>query len=86
MPDIAAKKYLVRLYRGSRMLRETKALLDPRNDDLVKAMFVDEVDAHLHGGRNMDYSPFELRIVDLNGGRWYVKVGITRTGEWVIKR
>ncbi len=82
-----ARMYELRLYRGLRLLRSVQAPLDPKNDDLVRRTFLDQIEGQRGGTlHRVDLSLYTLDVVGLHGGRRYVRVTMTYDGEWVIRR
>lgn len=82
---MAAKRYTLRLYQRSRMVRQEDANLDPRDDDMLRATLERLVEAE-RGTLRLDLSDWSLVVHNPGGGMIQARAQVTPTGMTEIRR
>lgn len=82
---MAAQRHKLRLYRGWSRRLTVEDVLDPRDPDRLRELFLALVEQATRS-RNPDYRHWRLDVVDISGGPIRAKVSIDRAGRTVIRR
>lgn len=82
---MAAKRYTLRLYQRSRMVRQEDANLDPRDDDILRATLERMVEAE-RGTLRLDIAEWSLVVHNLGGGMIQARAQVTSAGMTDIHR
>lgn len=82
---MAAKRYTLRLYQRSRMVRQEDANLDPRDDGILRATLERMVEAE-RGTLKLDLSEWSLVVHSLGGGMIRARVQVAPVGTTNIRR
>jgi len=77
---MAAKRYTLRLYQRSRMIRQEDANLDPKDDAMLRATLERMVEAERRSLR-LDLSEWSLVVHSLGGGMIRARLYVTSSGS-----
>lgn len=82
---MAAKRYTLRLYQRSRMVRQEDANLDPRDDDMLRATLERMVEAE-RGTLRLDLSEWSLVVHNHGGGMIQARLAVNDLGVSDVRR
>ena len=82
---MAAKRYTLRLYQRSRMVRQEDANLDPRDDDMLRATLERMVEAE-RSTLKVDLSEWSLVVHNVGGGMIRARLQISAAGATDVRR
>lgn len=82
---MAAKRYTLRLYQRSRMVRQEDINLDPRDDDMLRTTLERMVEAE-RGSLKLDLSEWSLIVHSLGGGMIRARLCVQTSGASNVTR
>lgn len=82
---MAAKRYTLRLYQRSRMVRQEDANLDPKDEEILRATLERMVNAE-RGSLRLDLSEWSLVVHNIGGGMIQARLSVTSTGASDVQR
>lgn len=82
---MAAKRYTLRLYQRSHMVRQEDANLDPKDNAMLRSTLERMVEAE-RGTLKLDLSEWSLVVHSLGGGMIRARLRITESGATETRR
>jgi len=82
---MAAKRYTLRLYQRSRMVRQEDANLDPKDGAMLRATLERMVEVE-RGSLRLDLSEWSLVVHGLGGGMIWARVRVAPSGATDLVR